>query len=99
MQEQQPRADFTGEPPSLEPYRFEEKAYNPDRDRERMRGQLAVALTVTFGVILIGAMIFIWAGKLPPSTFPQLLTPLVALVGSGLGFYFGGQHTNRSGGV
>jgi hypothetical protein len=67
----------------------------PEQQRESMRGVLASLLTGILGVVVIGTIVLVAYGRLTIGnlkTISQvLLTPLVAIVGTVVGFYFGGQ--------
>ena len=84
--------ELPGQPPS-------EKPYDPEPRRERMRGYLASALVVILATIAVAAWLSLWLGL---ATEPEvkdllgvMLPPVVALVGSAIGFYFGGKQTTR----
>lgn len=72
-----------------------ERKYDPGRDRERVRGALALGLLVGLGLVIAAAFVSIWAQWMPEGDVKDLLTvifgPVVALTGSALGFYFGGK--------
>jgi hypothetical protein len=72
-----------------------EKLYDPEPHRERMRGALAIGLVAMLGgTILLGyiALWWDWASASEVKDFLSVvMSPLVALAGSAVGFYFGGR--------
>src|SRR4051794_953126 len=65
--------------------------------RERMRGLLAGGLTLIFATLVIGAGVAAWTGvtlQTIKELLEVLLPPVVALTGSAMGFYFGGQSSS-----
>ena len=72
------------------------KNYDPTRDRERVRGGLAIGLLSVFSLLVMACLIMIWSTGRRDDVAVYLnlvLNPMVALVGTTLGFYFGGQQT------
>jgi hypothetical protein len=69
--------------------------WNPEPAREKIRGAVAVGLIVLLGVIAIGSFVLLSTDTLTLDEVEGLLTalftPLLALTGTALGFYFGGQ--------
>lgn len=69
--------------------------YDPGPDRERARSWLAKALVCLLFVVALGLLIGVAGGKLTSQQAKDLslavLSPLVALTGAALGFYFGGD--------
>jgi hypothetical protein len=82
--------DISGPLPKLT-----ERKYDPGKDRERVRGALAIGLLITLGMVVVAAFVAIWTGWMSEPDVKDLLTvifgPIVALTGSALGFYFGGK--------
>lgn len=81
--------------------RVEVSAYTPDRDRELVRGRIAQWLLGLFILIIaavLGGLLFKW---LPIENLEKIgaiiLSPMVALLGAVMGFYFGEQSRNRNG--
>jgi hypothetical protein len=72
-----------------------EKPYDPEPRRERMRGALASGLVLILAAVAAAAWITIWARLATEAEVKDLLgvmlPPVVALVGSAIGFYFGGK--------
>jgi hypothetical protein len=69
------------------------KYYDPMKDREKMRGKIALVLVAILGIVVVGSLVALSFGA-EISTLKELLGfilgPVVALVGSVTGFYFGG---------
>jgi heme A synthase len=76
-----------------------EVPYNPEPNRDRVRGWLALALVVLLVAVIVAAWVTLWAGAVSEPEIKDLLgvllPPVVALVGSALGFYFGGKSTGK----
>ncbi len=65
--------------------------YDPTRDREKVRGRVAVALVGLLAVLTIGALAGVLAGASADnikSVLEVTVPPVVALCGSALGFYY-----------
>lgn len=74
--------------------------YTPDRDRERVRGRIAQwLLGLLFGIVAV-VLFGIVGGWLPIDHLEKIgaviLSPIVALLGAVMGFYFGEQSRNRN---
>ncbi len=69
--------------------------WNPEPARERIRGAIAVGLVVLLALIAVGSIVLLATDALSLDEVEGLLTalfaPLLALAGTALGFYFGGQ--------
>lgn len=72
-----------------------EKPWDPEPGREKLRGYLATGLVLLLAGVIGAAWLTLWLGI---SSAPEikdllgvLLPPVVALVGSAVGFYFGGK--------
>lgn len=70
--------------------------YDPTKDRELMRGVIALSLVVLLVLIVLAPIgVVIWVPSVPFETIKSMLelilSPVVALVGSAVGFYFGGK--------
>ena len=69
--------------------------WNPEPTRERIRGALAVGLVVFLALIAIASFVLLATNTIALDEVQGLLTalftPLLALAGTALGFYFGGQ--------
>jgi hypothetical protein len=75
-------------PPKSEPY-------DPLPERENVRGQIAQALIVLLAMLILFAFLTLWCFPSSSANLKDLLTllfgPVAALVGSAIGFYFGGS--------
>ena len=93
-----PDLDLTTEsvPPKTEAP--ETLPYNPGPQRERMRGALALVLLALFGLVIVFATSALWLQRIAiedlKSFLEMIFTPLIALVGSVIGFYYGGKSSN-----
>jgi hypothetical protein len=69
--------------------------WNPEPGRERIRGAIAVGLVILLASIAVGSIVLLATDALTLDEVEGLLTalfaPLLALAGTALGFYFGGQ--------
>jgi len=78
------------------PYKVSEP-YNPDREREGTRGDLARGLLWLLTFVIGGVLVFVGLGRLDGTVITQSIFPsLIALAGTALGFYFGSQTTKNS---
>ncbi|MGH8524910.1 MAG: hypothetical protein ACREXY_12035 [Gammaproteobacteria bacterium] len=72
--------------------------WNPEPARERIRGAIAVGLVGLLALIATGSFVLLATGTLSleetEGLLTALFTPLLALAGTALGFYFGGQRRN-----
>jgi len=71
-----------------------EKPYEPDRDRERVRGRIAYGLLALIAALTITLMVMAIRGtSLDDLTklHAIILTPLITLTSGIVGFYFGAQ--------
>ena len=75
--------------------------YDPSRDRERIRGNVAVVLVwllVGMTVVVVGGIFF---GKIVADDLAKIaaaiFSPIIVLLGVGLGFYFGENSRDRTG--
>jgi len=70
--------------------------YDPNPLREKTRSRLALGLLILLGIIALSLIGLTAASRLQPDTTKDLvegiLSPLVAVTGTALGFYFGGHH-------
>ncbi len=75
------------QPPELRPF-------DPEPQRERLRGWIAVWLLAMFALVLLCSFISLWAGidgeKLR-TVLTILVGPLIALVSAATGFYYGSR--------
>lgn len=66
--------------------------FDPNKDREQTRGDLARGLLWLLTFAVGGVLVFIGLGRLEGSVLAQSIFPsLIALAGTALGFYFGSQ--------
>lgn len=88
-------ADFTGEPTSEGDKSPTSILYDPSRDRESVRGTIALTLVITLVVMIGTILVMAWDIGENVSAFKDiftmLITPLIAVVGTVTGFYFGQQ--------
>ncbi|MGH2723673.1 MAG: hypothetical protein ACRDI0_05305 [Actinomycetota bacterium] len=81
-------------PPERRAVREEELPLSVHERREVTRGLLAMALLGLLGVLVVAGPVLVATGRLSTDQIEVLaqviLTPLVGLVGSVIGFYFGG---------
>ena len=85
---------FQRAPPAAPPP--DTRPFNVEAAQERIRGVIAGALVVLLFVIVVASFAIAWQQTLPvadiKSLLEVLLAPVVALVGSATGFYFGGRN-------
>jgi hypothetical protein len=74
--------------------------WNQDRDQEDTRSQLAKGLVWILFVIVVGAFVTAWTGAIEPvlKVLQVVFGPIVALVGSAVGFYFAVRSQSPPGG-
>jgi len=76
-----------------------EKPYDPEPNRDKVRGYLAGGLVILLVAVIVAAWLtFIYTNETEADIKDLLgviLPPVVALVGSALGFYFGGKPTGK----
>jgi hypothetical protein len=73
--------------------------FDPNRDREGTRGDLARGLLWLLTFAIGGVLAFIGLGRLEGTVLTQSVFPsLIALAGTALGFYFGSQGPGPSAG-
>lgn len=82
--------------PSKDARRGPESAeYDPEPQREKLRGQIAVGLVVLFALAIAASFLLFW--WFPDKTadlkdfLPLVLTPLTSVVSAVVGFYYGAQ--------
>jgi len=97
---QPPEIDFTviePEPVRGPPPVRDTKKPSIHERREWVRGALASGLVVVFAALVLGAGVAVWTGMPAASVkdiMQVLLPPVVALTGTALGFYFGGERSS-----
>jgi hypothetical protein len=71
------------------------KAYDPAKDQENARRRLAYGLLALLALIVVGLLGATFGDLISTTETKDLagviLSPVVVLVGTALGFYFGGQ--------
>lgn len=69
--------------------------YDPARARESVRGWIALSLIALLALIIGASFVFMWLHPDKEKSLHDLLAlilgPMIALVGSATGFYFGSQ--------
>lgn len=74
---------------------YQVKEYSPDEDREKVRGNIAMGLVLLLAALILLSFVSLWLGLATSADLKSILelvfTPVVALVGSATGFYFGGR--------
>lgn len=87
--------DLTSDPVELNEPTPKKEPYDPTKDRETARKTIALTLIWTLIGVLVAAFACVAFAMGSPDLLMKLLTlvftPLVALVGSAVGFYFGAQ--------
>jgi uncharacterized membrane protein len=88
------QSDALGGPARAAKNAFSATAPTIDRDRERMRGWIALALIGLLAAVLLAAFIGLLTATISAHDLKELLPvflgPLIALVSAATGFYFGG---------
>ncbi len=73
----------------------ETRPYDPEPEREKKRGQIALILILLLVGIVFGSFVTLSFGWVKPDALEKLLTvvfaPIVGLVGAVTGFYYGGK--------
>lgn len=76
-----------------------EVPYDPEPNRDKVRGYLAGGLVALLVAVVVAAWVTLWVGAVTEPEIKDILgvilSPVVALVGSALGFYFGGKPTGK----
>jgi heme/copper-type cytochrome/quinol oxidase subunit 3 len=74
---------------------FETKEYNPEQDREKIRGQVALAAAITFFAVVF---FYLFQATRATDQWPQVkeamqsvLPAVTSVLGTVVGFYFGSQ--------
>lgn len=73
--------------------------YDPERDREKMRGRIAIALLGLLGGVIIGTFLTLWLKWAATDDLLKVLNvvfgSLLGLVGAVTGFYYGSASRGR----
>ena len=95
--------DLTNDDGVLEPTSYEQlvpkgpefEPFNIAKEQEKIRGLIAQGLVVLLAVIILFAFISLWIFTSSFGDLEKLMTivfgPVIALVGSAIGYYFGGK--------
>jgi hypothetical protein len=85
---------------SQNPTIVDRKPYDPAEDRERLRGYLAIGLTALFSLVVLALLASAIRGWLSDDQLEKLagilISPVAALLGAVVGFYYGEQSRARS---
>lgn len=72
--------------------------YNHLKQQEQVRGRIAEGLTAMLALIILLAFLTLWVFSSAFADLEKLMTivfgPVIALVGTAIGYYFGGKTTN-----
>lgn len=101
----EPVLNLTGQPlgPPPPPPIVAPVPFDPARTREAMRGWIAIALLILFGIMLLALIALLWEHFISPDDTIKLagalIGPIITLLGAVTGFYFGtvSQGGSRSG--
>lgn len=88
--------DWTAEDAAFDDIDIADEApYDPDPERERMRGWIAIGLLALLSFVVISSLITVAARWAPTEDVVRVLgllfAPLVGLVGAATGFYYGSR--------
>lgn len=98
--------DLTGEDGPLKPNTYDQlvpqgpvvEFFNLDKEQEKVRGIIAQGLVVLLAVLVLFAFITLWAFSSTFADLEKLMTvvfgPVIALVGTAIGYYFGGKNAS-----
>jgi hypothetical protein len=91
-------ADFSAQPPpTVEPSIPEGGRFDPEPQRERIRGYVALGLLGMLALVLVLAFISMWC-RMELEVLRTVLTiifgPLVTLVSAATGFYYGSRSSS-----
>jgi len=102
--------DLTGEDGNLQPEDYDQlesagppqKPYNFAKKQEKVRGLIAQGLIVMLAIIILLAFISLWYFGSSFADLEKLMTiifgPVIALVGTAIGYYFGGKSAQNGDG-
>ena len=91
--------DLSAEIPPAARRQIPTAPYNPEPERERMRGWIALSLLAMLAVVLLLAFISMWAGmkaEVLQTVLTIIFGPLVTLVSAATGFYYGTRSSSSS---
>ncbi len=91
--------DLSGQiPPAIRPQTIPTGvSFDPEPQRERMRGWIALTLLGMLALVLLLTFISMWAGmntEVLQTVLTIIFGPLVALVGAATGFYYGSRSSS-----
>lgn len=74
--------------------------YNHLKQQEQVRGRIAEGLAAMLAVIILFAFVTLWVYSSTFADLEKLMTivfgPVIALVGTAIGYYFGGKTANKA---
>ena len=89
-----------GTSPSSIPQAYEVEQYDPTETRENFRGAIALALITLMAITVLISLALVWIHPDRSKDLHDLLAlifgPLIALVGTATGYYFGSQAASHS---
>lgn len=77
------------------PAPIQEKVYDLEAEQDKVRGRLAQGLLLLLAVTALTILGLLGAHHIDGQAAGIVLSPVVALTGTALGFYFGGKGTRR----
>ncbi len=84
--------DFTSEPDAPTP-EVQAKPYDPEPEREKKRGQMAIGLLALLASVIVGSFLSLWFKWAGTDDLLKVLNvvfgSLIGLVGAVTGFYYG----------
>lgn len=79
---------------------YDVKAYDPTKTRENFRGVIALGLIALMAITVFFSLLLVWVHPDRTKELHDLLAlvfgPLIALVGTATGYYFGSQAASRN---
>ena len=87
--------DLTQDPVSPGLATVGDKPFDPSKDREQVRGKIALILTwCLVGIVAVSLILILTRVSIDKikDTLELILSPIVGLVGAVTGFYFGEKH-------
>jgi hypothetical protein len=74
-----------------QPGEIREKPYDIDAEQDKVRGRLAQGLFVLLSITVLATLGLLGADHINGQAAGIVLSPIVALTGTAIGFYFGGR--------
>jgi protein-S-isoprenylcysteine O-methyltransferase Ste14 len=94
-------ADFTTDPEVPRPPKPAVERYDPEPEREKIRGQIAVGLLLLLGAVVAAAFASLWLKWTSTDDLLKVLNvlfgSLIGLVGAVTGFYYGSAGARTKG--